>query len=537
LLVGNATLTGTLQFQTGTGFVVSAGSLLRGVGTYYTPITVYGTLAPGNSPGTLTDVGTVTIEPQGALRIDIDGTGTGTGAGNFSRLIVAGAGNSFVAGGTLTPLLRGITGNASNTYTPPLTQSYTIVTAAGGVTGQFQTLVEPTGLAAGTRFDAIYSPNAITLWVAPSTYTNLSPLGVTLTPNQAAVGAGLDALRPPPGQRTDPATSAVLQTLYGETATQLPTQMDALSGVVYGEGLRYGLVKAAETRDIVDGVAQGQVLLGSPSGNQGHGHVWLTGVGSRTTLGSADARFTGGLAGGVDYWFAPDLLAGFGAAGGDGQLREKVNSDKLKTSSVEGFVYGAWLNSGNVYSAQGGFNHNDDTATRNLQLNGRVAQGKGDGYGYDVSAQVERPIPAGAWTLAPSLALSADSVQRKALAETGGSVVGLDVAQATASSVRSLLGASASAVWGSGTRFAFTGKLDWGHEFSDVEFSTVQAFEGAPGTLFATRTASPGRDGAVVGLTQTIAFSSGAQIAFKYQGDLRSNQTTQSASVGLSFHW
>jgi uncharacterized protein with beta-barrel porin domain len=55
--------------------------------------------------------------------------------------------------------------------------------------------------------------------------------------------------------------------------------------------------------------------------------------------------------------------------------------------------------------------------------------------------------------------------------------------------------------------------------------------------LFATRTASPGRDGAVVGLTQTIAFSSGAQIAFKYQGDLRSNQTTQSASVGLSFHW
>ena len=42
------------------------------------------------------------------------------GKGNYSRLLVVGAGHQFIANGTLEPLLRGITGDATNTFTPVL---------------------------------------------------------------------------------------------------------------------------------------------------------------------------------------------------------------------------------------------------------------------------------------------------------------------------------------------------------------------------------------------------------------------------------
>jgi autotransporter-associated beta strand protein len=540
VLVGDATVTGSLQFQTASGFVVTAGSLLRGVGTYNTPIAVDGTLAPGNSPGTLTDNSTVTIAPHGTLNIDIDGTGTGTGAGNYSRVIVTGAGNTFVAGGTLTPQLRGITGDATNTFTPRLTQNFTIVAAAGGVTGQFQNLVEPTGLAAGTRFDALYSPTAITLWVTPSTYANLSAFGVHLDANQAAVGAGLDALRPTPGQRASTATTAVLQTLYGEQASQLPHQLDELNGAIYGEGLRYGLVKAEQTRDTVDQVSEDALLTRATQSQAqlGQGRVWLVASGSQTNLGSADTQFSGGLTGGVDRWWTPDLMAGIGGSWASGQISENINGDQLQTNTYQLFAYGALVEGANVLSAQVGGNDNSGKATRAVGLNGLVAEGQGDGFGYDLSAQVEHRFDVGAWTLAPLARLSADSVHRGALSETGASSVGLDVDGATATSVRSLLGVGASTAWTSGeTRFTFTGKLGWGHEFADDSFATVQAFEGAPATAFSTRTATFGRDGAVVSLSPAINLKDGFSLFLKYEGDLRSNQSSQSGSVGMSYRW
>ena len=66
-------------------------STLRGTGTITTPTTILGTLAPGNSPGTLTFTAPLTLTPGATLALDIDGTGTGTGAGNYSRVLVQGA--------------------------------------------------------------------------------------------------------------------------------------------------------------------------------------------------------------------------------------------------------------------------------------------------------------------------------------------------------------------------------------------------------------------------------------------------------------
>jgi len=541
LLIGNAALTGELVYQASSGFTVEGGTLLRGVGTYYTPLTVYGTVAPGNSPGTMIYLAPVVITSSGTLSIDIDGTGTGTGAGNYSRLIVAGAGNSFTAGGTLTPKLRGITGSATNTYTPPLTQSFDIVSASGGVTGQFATLVQPTGLQAGTRFDTIYSQNDITLWVTPGTYTDLSALGETLTSNQKAVGSGLDALRPPAGQRTDPATSAVLQTLYAETAAQLPTQLNALSGQVYGEGMRYGLAKADETRNHVADAVDDQLAMraaGAEDPNARIGRLWVTGAGSRTDLNSATGKFSYGMVGGWDRWWRPNLLAGFGIAGSSGSLREVVNGDQLKADNYALFGYLVATQGANVFSGQFGANYASARTTRSLLINSANVTGKAHGYGYDVMGQLEHRFDMGQVSFSPLVRLSSDQVSRDALDETGSSVIGLHVNSATNTSTRTLVGFAASTVWGSAnTRYALTGRAGWGHEFGDVNFDTTQAFEGDPGASFVTSTARPGRDGAVLSLSQSVQTRSGLSFSIQYRGDLRPRQTSQTGMLSMAYQW
>lgn len=62
---------------------VERGGTVRGTGAIAGNMRVDGTLAPGNSPGTLAVTGTVTLTDDATLQIDIDGYGTGAGAGNY----------------------------------------------------------------------------------------------------------------------------------------------------------------------------------------------------------------------------------------------------------------------------------------------------------------------------------------------------------------------------------------------------------------------------------------------------------------------
>jgi autotransporter-associated beta strand protein len=122
-VASNVTASGLISVDgdfTAPSLYVGPTGSLRGVGQINAPTRVDGLLAPGNSPGTLTFATPVVLGPGSVTQFDIDGSGTGTGAGNYSRIIVSGAGNTYTAAGTLLPLLRGITGGATNSYTPPI---------------------------------------------------------------------------------------------------------------------------------------------------------------------------------------------------------------------------------------------------------------------------------------------------------------------------------------------------------------------------------------------------------------------------------
>ena len=211
---------------------------LRGSGTINGPITVHGTLAPGNSPGTLISNGTVTMSPGSTFQVDINGTGTGSGPGNYSRLVVVGAGHQFVAGNaTLAPNLVNITGTSTYIpYVPVIGDRYRIITAEGGIVGQFAPLTQPAGMATGTRLVAFYDlfgSNSIDLRVLSSSYTPFAQ--TTGNANAQAAGGVLDA--GVAAFNTNTATTAQNELLYqvaNFSAAQLPAVTKSLAGEIHG---------------------------------------------------------------------------------------------------------------------------------------------------------------------------------------------------------------------------------------------------------------------------------------------------------------
>lgn len=196
-----------------------------------------GTLAPGNSPGTLLASGSVVQEAGSNLAIEIDGTGTGNGAGNYDRLVLTGVGSTYTAGGSFNALLRGIGGSASNTYSPPLGQGFQVVSAPGGLLGSFDTLLQPpAGLLPGTRFDLVYGATGLALYATPSSYADIGAAGVVNNRNRQQVGAILEGRRPGAGRREgDPNIKRLFDALAAQSAPGLTLGIDQLGGVGYAQ--------------------------------------------------------------------------------------------------------------------------------------------------------------------------------------------------------------------------------------------------------------------------------------------------------------
>lgn len=249
---GNLSLTGTHDIQGGItiadGALSVQGSLcgdilvevdgtLKGSGTVCN-VTSDGTLAPGNSPGTLTSIADVTLNATSVLELDIDGRtyDAAGGAGSYDRIVLTNATSTFTAGGTLTPILRGITGAANNNFDPVYGDIFTVVTTANanGVVGTFGSVSQPTsGLPTNARVDVLYAGNQIDLVITPDSYEALAA-GVADVSNYANFGRALDAIRPQAG--ANPATAAqefFTTELYPLSGAQLAAAIVPLSGEIH----------------------------------------------------------------------------------------------------------------------------------------------------------------------------------------------------------------------------------------------------------------------------------------------------------------
>lgn len=369
---------------------VGAGGELRGTGTLGGGITVLsgGTLAPGNSPGTMTVTAPVTLAAGSYTGFDIDGTGTGTGygtgcnqagpncnatTGNYSRLLVTGAGGTLSAGGTLVPLLRGITGGASNTYTPPIGQAFQVITAAGGLTGRFSGLTQPAGLSADTRFDALYGAISLVLVVTPASYATYAGADWA-----APAAAGLDAGRPAAGVAMTAGQEAVYAPLYALGADQIVPALRQIVPVIYADTLMVNRKSFQMVEGAVDSHLQARRGAPPASGSQtaegpDGATIWLGGSGQfvrQNTAGNGTPGYTGsagGVVAGIDKAVLPGLRAGI-AAGFGSQSVSAPNAASYQGTSAQVLLYAGYRLGAAFVDAQLGTTFDQGTVRRAMPV-------------------------------------------------------------------------------------------------------------------------------------------------------------------------
>ncbi|WP_342462320.1 S8 family serine peptidase [Methylobacterium sp. 092160098-2] len=592
---GTLTLTGTGRFsgpttiQAGTlalnglwasPVTVAAAGTLRGIGTIAAPVTVAGALRPGNSPGTLTVLGPVAFAPGSRLGLDIDGPGTGTGAGSYARLLALGATGTVSAGGTLVPELRGLTGNATNAFTPALGQRFGVLTAQGGLSGSFTGLAQPTtGLPAGTRFDALYAATGLDLVVTPAAYGNLAGLGLSQTGNAQAVGAALDVARPAAGTRPDAARARVYDPLYAASPATLPGGLASLSGQSYGDAVMTDLSARRLIADAIDrhqrGLGGGTAAFGAGDPGLGpnrtalqvrgaagvpdqplavgEGRVWadaLYGFGDRAgdRAASGAGYGAGGLLVGVDRQVGAETQVG----GAFSYLRETGTSrgaglGRFTTDSYGGSLYAQTRLGPVVLRGTAGVSYADGRIDRTVALGTAVSQASGLASGWNggvagfagYALAVDLPVE-----VVPEVGFSYDRLTRGRVAERGGlggqgfggqGLGGQGFAVADLDAARSLVGGRVASVAFAGVPdLRLEGRAYWAHELADT-YAVVRS--GLFGAQFAARTSAVGRDGAVLGVSLTGPVADGVRLTLGYTGDVRPGATAQVFAAGLQAAW
>src|SRR5690606_21728931 len=153
---------------------VYEGATSSGSGRLEANVDARGRLSPGNSPGHL-QVARCATQPLGiCMPVGAVGRAAVLGPGPSDSPDYVGADTVYTAGVTPVPKLRGITGDASNTFVPEIGDTFHIVHAEGGVEGAYASVAQAgDGLPDNARFDVRYTADDVVLAVTPDSYSQL----------------------------------------------------------------------------------------------------------------------------------------------------------------------------------------------------------------------------------------------------------------------------------------------------------------------------------------------------------------------------
>ena len=517
--------------------MVGSGGTLGGTGTIFGNVVNSGTVAPGNSIGTLSVAGNYS-QGGGTYQVEVNASRQG------DRLNATGTA-TIGAGSTVFVLPQ------AGSYAPRTT--YTLLNAAGGVTGTYASVTSALPfLQPSLSYDA------------SNVYLSLQVGGFArnaLTPNQAAIGAVLDATAL--NATGDYAT--VIGALSTLSAQQGQAVMNAISGQNYSgfsssmvQGIQLFLsnfagqaggsgslggssrVALAEACDVAcDGTVP---ALWSAWGGALGGLGTMSGGGANAgTLTYSAAGFAGGLdrlvAEGLrvgvtaGYQNANQWVAGFSGAGNSNNfqagLYANYSQDKVYADAIVGYAYSAnqmWRSIVIPGLAP-------RTAIGNTGANQFYGQVE-TGYRFDLGGLADAYVT-------PFARLQAYTGTQNAFTETGAGSLNLSVAQQTTNSLRTVLGAQLGGSMDLGwrDRLAMKVRLGWSHEYADTARPVTASFAGAPVAPFTTYGVAPQRDGVVLGLAANTAIADATSIYLRYEGEVSGQDNAHAFTAGFRMSW
>jgi uncharacterized protein with beta-barrel porin domain len=412
-------------------------------------------------------------------------------------------------------------------------QHYTLLTAAGGISGTFAFLTS-LGTPANVRYRLAYDANDVYLYLDPVAITPSLAAGATV--NQRAVAAGVD--RAITGGAT---LSSGFITLSGLSGATLGGALDQISG----EG------SSAVVQTSLDASKSFLATLLDPAVDRGSAQwtVWATGLGGAGHTDGAAVTGSRGvndhvqaMVAGVDYVPMPGLV--LGAAAGIGGTNFSLSGTASRGSAnlyqVGGFAqqsfdaaYGAAAIS---YSRQ------DVTTNRMVTVAGTdQLQAK---LGSDtVSGRLERGYRflAEAFDFTPYAAVQLAVVSLPAYGETavaGTGTFALQYAGHAITDVRTETGLRLGHAFAmeDGGSLALHGGLGWVNDNSPIR--TVGAsFQGLPAAQFTVDGARPAPNAVAASASAELRLLSGLSFDLSANGEFSGNSQSVFGRGGLRYSW
>jgi autotransporter-associated beta strand protein/probable HAF family extracellular repeat protein len=566
LLTETSTYTGATNVNGGTLSVsgsiassalttVNAGGALGGTGSVgNTTIASGGAFAPGNgTPGSsMTVNGNLALQSGALYLVQLNPT-TSTFANVTGTATLNGsAGATFLAGNYIS-------------------KRYTILTAAGGVSGSFSSLNAsgiPAGFTASLSYDAhdvflnlnFFTPpillnanqqnveNALINFFnrtggIPMAFATLTPAGLTQVSGETATGAQqttFNAMNQFMDVMTDPFIAGRGDAVTaGAGAPQFAEEGDATNAYASN-----GKARSKSGRDAYAAVYRKAPVLADPFTQRWS--VWSAGYGgSQTTdgnavLGSNNTRSSiGGVAVGADYRFSPNTLAGFAIAGGGTNF--SINglgsgrSDLFQAGAFMRHTVGpAYLSTALAYGWQ------DITTDRTVTVagadllranfNANAYSGRVEG-GYRfvtpwIGGAGITPYAAGQFTTFDLPAYTEQAI-------AGANTFALAYASKSATDTRSELGVRTDKSFAMPNGiFTLRGRAAWAHDFNpDRNISAT--FQTLPGASFIVNGAAQASDAALVTGSAEMKWLNGFSLAATFEGEF-SSVTRSYAGKGVA---
>ncbi|WP_314950583.1 autotransporter domain-containing protein [Bradyrhizobium cosmicum] len=557
-LTGTSTFAGPVQIDGGTllvsgdiasasGVTVNSSAVLGGTGTVGNVAVNGGTLAPGQSIGTLNVTGSLSFTAASTYLIELSPS-------SADRTNVAG-----------TATLGGATVQAAFAPGSYVSRQYTILSAAGGLNGSFGAL--NTNLSPNFSTSLSYDANDVYLdlvlhFAIPgglntnqqnvgsaltnafnanggisSIYAALSPAGLTQAAGETATGsqqATFNAMNQFMGVLTDPFIAG-----RGESAT--PSGTSSFAGA---DDRRRA---SRPERD-----AYALMFAKAPIARtyDPRWSVWAAGFGGsqttdgNTALGSNNTTSSlAGVAVGADYRFSPDTVAGFALAGGG----TSFSIDKSGHGRSDLFQAGAFVRhkSGPAYvSAALAYGFQDITTDRIVTIAGADrlhAAFNANAYSGRIEGGYRFATPwLGGLGLTPYAAGQFTTLDLPAYAESalvGTPAFALAYGAKSVTDTRSELGLRSDKAYAlDNAILTLRGRLAWAHDFN-ADRSIGATFQALPGASFVVNGAAQPHDSALTTASAELRWVNGWSAAATFEGEFAETVRSYAGKGVVRYSW